>query len=327
MSVMSRGSPWCLDAPGTRKSMLFLTIAILFGLLSRGVVAEKSKKYQISDVCKKNYMRDLYRKIDGAVLMSQLEKDLDCTITFQTHSILQRFMLRFDQLQLDCNDHLYIYDGAHAVSSYKADLSCQNTKQSVGAIYTRTNFVTLKYVTDSWGTISNGFRLVITAVKDPKHTCKDFRCTQNEFCIETDLLCDGVNHCGDGSDEATSTLCANSEASTILGMQTIWFVVALVFLILSVAGLVTVAVLCFCRQRAATPRHPHNAHNAQTHPPVSFPSQVTIDPHRNDGAWRNVINELDRHIFSANLGSLFTENAVIWVGTANYRVRKAVQRN
>ncbi|XP_017764103.1 PREDICTED: enteropeptidase-like [Eufriesea mexicana] len=153
----------------------------------------------------------------------------------------------------------------------KADLSCKNTKQTVGAIYTRTNFVTLKYVTDSWGTASNGFRLVITAVKDPKHTCKDFRCTQNEFCIETDLLCDGVNHCGDASDEATSTLCANSEAMTILGMQTIWFAVALVFLILSVAGLVTASVLCFCRQRAATPRHPHNAHNAQTHPPVSFP--------------------------------------------------------
>lgn len=75
----------------------------------------------ISDVCKKNYMRDLYRKIDGAVLQSQLEKDLDCTITFQTHSILQRFMLRFDHLQLDCNDHLYIYDGAHAVSSYKVN--------------------------------------------------------------------------------------------------------------------------------------------------------------------------------------------------------------
>ncbi|XP_043794462.1 uncharacterized protein LOC122715930 [Apis laboriosa] len=268
---MSRGSPWCWDAPGTRKSMLFLTIAILFGLLSRGIVGEINKKYHISDVCKNNYMRDLYRKIDGAVLQSQLEKDLDCTITFQTHSILQRFMLRFDHLQLDCNDHLYIYDGAHAVSSYKADLSCQNTKQTVGAIYTRTNFVTLKYVTDSWGTLSNGFRLVITAVKDPKHTCKDFRCTQNEFCIERDLLCDGVNHCGDESDEATSTLCANSEASTILGMQTIWFVIALVFLILSVAGLVTAAVLCFCRQRAATPRHPHNAHNAQTHPPVSFP--------------------------------------------------------
>ncbi|XP_076178116.1 uncharacterized protein LOC143152172 isoform X2 [Ptiloglossa arizonensis] len=236
-----------------------------------GHVQAKNDNYQMSDICKKYFMRDLYRKIDGAVLISQNERDLDCTITFQTHSILQRFMLRFDQLQLDCNDHLYIYDGAHAVSSYKADLSCRNTKQTVGAIYTRTNFVTLKYITDSWGTNANGFRLVITAVKDPKHTCKDFRCTQNEFCIETDLICDGVNHCGDGSDEATSTLCANSEVSTILGMQTTWFAVALVFLILSIAGLVTAAVLCFCRQRASTPRHPHNAHNAQAHPPVSFP--------------------------------------------------------
>ncbi|KYN12305.1 hypothetical protein ALC57_15536 [Trachymyrmex cornetzi] len=50
---------------------------------------------------------------------------------------------------------------------FQADLSCRNTKQTVGAIYTRTNFVTLKYVTDGWGTSSNGFRLVITAVKDP----------------------------------------------------------------------------------------------------------------------------------------------------------------
>jgi hypothetical protein len=73
----------------------------------------------MSDVCKKYFLRDLYRKIDGAVLTSQNERELDCAITFQTHSILQRFMLRFDQLQLDCNDHLYIYDGAHAVGSYK----------------------------------------------------------------------------------------------------------------------------------------------------------------------------------------------------------------
>ena len=73
----------------------------------------------MSDICKKYFLRDLYRKIDGAVLTSQNERDLDCAITFQTHSILQRFMLRFDQLQLDCNDHLYIYDGAHAVGSYK----------------------------------------------------------------------------------------------------------------------------------------------------------------------------------------------------------------
>lgn len=47
----------------------------------------------------------------------------------------------------------------------QADLSCRNTKQSVGVIYTQTNFVTLKYTTDAWGTDTNGFKLVITAVK------------------------------------------------------------------------------------------------------------------------------------------------------------------
>lgn len=57
---------------------------------------------------------------------------------------------------------------------FQADLSCRNTTQTVGAIFTRTNFVTLKYVTDNWGTASNGFKLVITAVKDPSELTRKF---------------------------------------------------------------------------------------------------------------------------------------------------------
>lgn len=73
----------------------------------------------MQSLCKNHFLQQLYRKIDGAVLWSQNERNLDCIITFQTHSILQRFMLRFDMLQLDCNDHLYVYDGAHAVTTPK----------------------------------------------------------------------------------------------------------------------------------------------------------------------------------------------------------------
>lgn len=40
-----------------------------------------------------------------------------------------------------------------------------------------------------------------------EHSCKDFRCTTKEFCISPDLVCDNVNHCEDGSDEAIGTLC------------------------------------------------------------------------------------------------------------------------
>ncbi|XP_043269843.1 uncharacterized protein [Venturia canescens] len=266
---------WCSEGPPVLRWTLLFAIA---GWTITATAEGKNENYKMSNVCKHHFMNDLYRKIDGAVLTSQNERNLDCAITFQTHSILQRFMLRFDRLQLDCNDHLYIYDGAHAVDNFKADLSCKNTNVGVGAIYTRTNFVTLKYVTDGWGMEANGFRLVITAIKDQKHTCKDFRCKLNEFCIGMDLLCDGVNHCEDGSDESASTLCANTEASTILGMQTTWFAVILVLSVLSMAGSVAATILCYSRHRVTTPRHPHNAHNAQPHPPVSFPCCWSLSP-------------------------------------------------
>lgn len=63
----------------------------------------------------------MYKKIDGTVLTSEGEDNLECIITFQTDTILQRFMLRFERLALDCNDHLYIFDGAHAFGHYKVN--------------------------------------------------------------------------------------------------------------------------------------------------------------------------------------------------------------
>lgn len=127
----------------------------------------------IGELCERSqHYLSTYRKIDGAELISNNERNLVCTITFQTHSILQRFMLRFEVLKLDCNDHLYIFDGAHAASSHKADISCRNTKQSLGTLFTRTNYITLKYVTDGWGT-DNSFKLVITAIKDGSNTCDE----------------------------------------------------------------------------------------------------------------------------------------------------------
>ena len=66
---------------------------------------------------------------------------------------------------------------------------------------------------------------------------------------------------------------SDTEASTILGMESTWFAVVMVCTVLAMAGLVTAGVLCFYRQRVTSPRHPHNAYNAQGHPPVGYPSE------------------------------------------------------
>lgn len=75
----------------------------------------------MNTLCKNSFLQMIYRKTDGAILWSQNERNLDCSLTFQTHSILQRFMVRFDVLQLDCNDHLFVYDGAHSTGIPKVN--------------------------------------------------------------------------------------------------------------------------------------------------------------------------------------------------------------
>ena len=77
----------------------------------------------VSKLCsRERHTLPLYKKIDGAVISSDMtDVELDCIMTFQTDTILQRFQLRFEELALDCNDHLYIFDGAHAFNPKVSD--------------------------------------------------------------------------------------------------------------------------------------------------------------------------------------------------------------
>ncbi|KAG8182188.1 hypothetical protein JTE90_017139 [Oedothorax gibbosus] len=232
-------------------------------LCRNGTFADKNKYYHISTLCTKERNLQLYKKIDGTVLTSEGEDNLQCVLTFQTDTILQRFMLRFERLALDCNDHLYVFDGAHAFGNYKADLSCRSTRADVGTIFTQSNFVTLKYVTDKWTQPGNGFKLVITTFKDSPVGCRDFLC-MNSFCITQDLTCDGVNHCGDNSDETSHASCVDDTAGReILGMGPGTFA-TLITLLIIFAVAVTGAGVCLCRKgRLSNPPEPTS--NNTTH--------------------------------------------------------------
>jgi len=89
-----------------------------------------------------SFLSTIPHPVDGAVVTSRNERDINCVVTFQvgffntfcfcsmylrgnklifsqTESILECFMLRFEELAIDCNDRLVIYDGAHAIGNHK----------------------------------------------------------------------------------------------------------------------------------------------------------------------------------------------------------------
>jgi hypothetical protein len=71
---------------------------------------------------KGNFLSNVPRTVDGVVLDSRDERDEDCVITFQTELVIEKFLLKFERLQMDCNDHLYIYDGAHVAGHWRVRL-------------------------------------------------------------------------------------------------------------------------------------------------------------------------------------------------------------
>jgi hypothetical protein len=105
----------------SRTSVKFQLSAVDYNL-SPQLIRTFSLSVKITKLCQQNhksFLSTIPRTIDGALLISKNERDLNCIITFQTESILERFMLRFEELQIDCNDKLMIYDGSHAIGQPK----------------------------------------------------------------------------------------------------------------------------------------------------------------------------------------------------------------
>uniref|UniRef100_A0A1B0A2I5 EB domain-containing protein n=1 Tax=Glossina pallidipes TaxID=7398 RepID=A0A1B0A2I5_GLOPL len=82
-----------------------------------------------------------------------------------------------------------------------------------------------------------------------EHTCKDFTCSTNGFCIHPDLLCDGINHCSDNSDESVHNLCQNETTNTVFGMDVTWFVLIVVSLLLILSAIIVGISICVCRRQ------------------------------------------------------------------------------
>lgn len=57
--------------------------------------------------------------------------------------------------------------------------------------------------------------LLIIIVVVPVHNCREFKCQTMAHCISNDLVCDNINHCPDGTDEATTPTCQGTVNNSI----------------------------------------------------------------------------------------------------------------
>lgn len=125
-----------------------------------------------------------------------------CVVTLRTNELSERLMLKFNQLQLNCTDTLFIYDGPSVTGSPAFELTCKN--QTAPMIYSTNNSVSLELITSNdLGFESKDFYLAYTPFNESKNGCNDgYVCQdENKYCIPGLYWCDGYYHCSDDSDE------------------------------------------------------------------------------------------------------------------------------
>ncbi|KAK3086668.1 hypothetical protein FSP39_021658 [Pinctada imbricata] len=162
--------------------------------------------------------------IGGATVYSHRQElsdhfmdNVECKIVFKSENKDWKIMLRFLKLDIPdilpgnnriCNDGLYIYDSDDIFTGPMVEAGgnfglCGTSPPPV--LYSSGQFMTVHFRSDGGGLPGTGFKFIVTAFSEDYktyNTCgSSFMCDSTK-CIDEDLTCDDVDHCGDYSDEA-----------------------------------------------------------------------------------------------------------------------------
>ncbi|XP_052092357.1 uncharacterized protein LOC127728779 [Mytilus californianus] len=168
--------------------------------------------------------------------------NMNCTVNIETELNKQMvivFMSIDIEFEPQCDDDfLLLYDGNSTKSKLVNGLRrkvCGSVSPS-GSFITTSNVLSIYFKSDSWSS-ENGFNLVITSFHEGICNANEFHC-DNGRCISDYLTNDGMNNCGDGSDEFD------------LSIGAIWGVVVGVFIVTTIG--VCIAITSRRRKRKTT---------------------------------------------------------------------------
>ncbi|CAF0905439.1 unnamed protein product [Rotaria sordida] len=184
----------------------------------------------IDGIKRSNVCGDGYR-IEGAVLksypFSKNETYLpyeNCFMTFQARQPSNQIRIHIIKLDLndiyggtDCLDSLRFYKSVYITREDKLDsVECGQIGEAENFnIISPTGIVTVHFSTDGGNVNGLGFKLILTAFRyqNKIHPCDqnndEFLCNNGD-CISSLLLCDGIAHCLDGSDEIPNLSCISN---------------------------------------------------------------------------------------------------------------------
>lgn len=195
-----------------------------------------------------------------------------CTLKFKAQNSGWKLMLRLLELDIPdrqynglCNDALWVYD---ADSIYSMDMVMEEAGGNYGlcghklpsTLYSTGKYLTLHFRTDKRGKRGKGFKFVITAFSEDfskYNSCGSSFLCDNHRCIDEDLTCDRVDHCGDYSDESAEggAKCGEKENSLLekflsMGIAALIAIIVggLLVIIVCIAAVVCCCRRCLCKQ-------------------------------------------------------------------------------
>ncbi|CAH1274334.1 Hypp5293 [Branchiostoma lanceolatum] len=140
----------------------------------------------------------------GELVWDSYPSSEDCTVTLVA-AVGKRIFLQFTDISISgdynpCTDVLFVKGGSYG-GGIRPDASWETVcGWSHPDFDAHNRHVTLKLKTNQYGT---GHIHIRYTVYHSAHYdgCGDYKCLGSDMCIDNSLLCDGVDHCGDNSDE------------------------------------------------------------------------------------------------------------------------------